>query len=282
MKQKDNLMVDFLGYKISKIILGSNPFSGFSHQNKQLDEEMLDFYTTEEIKKAWDKAQNYGINGFCARGDRHIVRVLREYYNENRMKNFFWFAQTAPEFISFEAGLSIIVSNKVKPFCIYHHGGHLDNLLMAGQKQTVKDHLKMIRDTGYITGMASHQPEFIAMAEEENWDVDFYLTCFYNLTGRGKKGLTALKGSEGEIFDPSDPPKMCHVIKQVKKPCIVYKIFGAGRMCNSKEQIKSAIKFALENIKSNGLILVGVFQKYKDQIKENVEILSELLSKGNC
>lgn len=265
-------------YVISKLILGSNPFSGFSHQTREIDQEMMDFYTSEEIKKAWDVAQDNGINAFCARGDRHMLRLLREYYNEGRMKNFLHLAQTAPEFLSFEANLSMIITNKPKPVCIYHHGGQLDNLLMDGKKQIVKDHLKMIRDTGCITGMASHQPEFIAMAEDENWDIDLYFTCFYNLTGRGKKGLTAIKGSEGEVFDPEDPEKMCRVIRQVKKSCVAYKIFGAGRLCSNKNQVEKAIRFALENIKENDFILIGVFQKTKNQIKENVEIINKILS----
>ncbi|MCX7706134.1 MAG: hypothetical protein N2115_07790 [bacterium] len=270
--------VKFLGVEISKLILGSNPFSGFSHQSEQLDEEMLDFYTTEEIKKAWDQAQNSGINAFCARADRHILRITREYYNEGRVKEFRWFVQTAPEFLSFQANISLIMKSKFKPSFIYHHGGQLDLLLMEGKKNLVKEQLKIIRDTGYPTGMASHQPEFIEMAEEENWDVDFYLTCFFNLTGHGKKGLTAISGSQGEIFDMSDPPKMCRVIKRVRKPCVAYKIFGAGRFCKDREQIKSAMKFAIENIKQNDLILVGVFQKTKNQLQEDVEILNEILS----
>jgi len=265
-------------YEISKLILGSNPFSGFSHKTPDVDEEMMDFYTCEEIKKTWDIAQDKGINGFCARGDIHMLRLLREYYNEGRMKNFLWFAQTVPELASFEASLHLINSSKVKPACIYHHGGQLDNLLMEGKKQLVKDHLKMIRDTGYISGMASHQPKFIEMAEDENWDIDLYLTCFYNLTGRGKKGLTSINGSKGEIFDPEDPPMMCKVIKQVKKPCIAYKIFGAGRSCKDEDNIYSAMKFAVENIKPGDLIMLGVFQKYGNQIQQNVEILSRILS----
>ncbi len=105
--------VDFLGFRISKLILGSNPFSGFSHQSGEVDEEMLDFYTADEIKKAWDQAQKYGINAFCARGDRHILRIAREYYNEGRVKNFHWFVQTAPEFLSFQANVSMIVNSKI-------------------------------------------------------------------------------------------------------------------------------------------------------------------------
>ncbi|HOL67545.1 MAG TPA: hypothetical protein PKX93_08835 [bacterium] len=271
--------VDFLGFSISKFILGSNPFSGFSHQNRKMDEEMMDFYTATRIKKTWDQAQQYGINAICGRGDRHMLLLLREYWNEGKGRGLFWFAQTAPEYASFEASVSLITNSRFKPSFIYHHGGQLDYLLMEGKKQLVKDHLKIIRDTGYPCGLASHQPQFIALAEEENWDVDFYLTCFFNLTGRGKQGLTALKGSAGEVFDRSDPPKMCEVIKQVKKPCVAYKIFGSGRLCQDRKQLYQAISFAVENIKPGDLILAGVFQKYGNQLKEDVEIVRRLLSR---
>lgn len=74
-----------------------------------------------------------------------------------------------------------------------------------------------------------------------------------------KKTLTAINGSKGEIFNPEDPQKMCQVIKQVKKPCITYKIFGAGRLCHDKNQIYNAFKFAVMNIKKDDFIMVGVF-----------------------
>lgn len=34
---------------VSRLILGGNPFSGFSHQNPDRDREMLRYYTTDQI-----------------------------------------------------------------------------------------------------------------------------------------------------------------------------------------------------------------------------------------
>lgn len=271
-------LVDFCGLKFSKLLLGSNPFSGFSHNGTEMDDEMSDFYKASEIVKAFNEAKNCGINGFCGRGDRHMLRVIREYANAEP-NPLYWIAQTVPEFNSFDTSIYLLTAFKpLKPTGIYHHGGMADNLINDGKKDVVKDNLKKIRDTGCLTGVASHQPEIIAMYEEEGWDVDFYLTCFCNLTGRGKKGITAVQGSIDEKFTQEDPPKMAEVVRKVKKPCVAFKIFGAGRWTKTYEDTYKSIKFAIDNIKPNDVILTGVYQKDKNQIKENADILRKIMN----
>lgn len=39
------------GLTLSRFILGSNPFSGFSHQNHETDTAMKRYYTTDKIKE---------------------------------------------------------------------------------------------------------------------------------------------------------------------------------------------------------------------------------------
>ena len=39
-----------------------------------------------------------------------------------------------------------------------------------------------MRECGVQVGLGSHIPEVIGYAEERGWDVDFYMTCFYNLS----------------------------------------------------------------------------------------------------
>ena len=54
--------VDFCGLKVTRLILGANPFGGYSHQNKERDEEMLAYYTVERIMETWERAETAGIN----------------------------------------------------------------------------------------------------------------------------------------------------------------------------------------------------------------------------
>ncbi len=54
---------------VSRLILGGNPFGGFSHQNPDRDREMLRYYTTDRIKATMRQAEALGINTFLGRAD---------------------------------------------------------------------------------------------------------------------------------------------------------------------------------------------------------------------
>ncbi len=42
--------VQFCGLKVTRLIIGANPFGGFSHQNRERDQEMIAYHTPERIK----------------------------------------------------------------------------------------------------------------------------------------------------------------------------------------------------------------------------------------
>ena len=57
------------------------------------------------------------------------------------------------------------------------------------------------------------------------------MCCLYYLT-RPRPEYQKLLGTDlplGEIYLPSDPPRMFKVIQAVKKPCLAYKVLAAGR-----------------------------------------------------
>jgi hypothetical protein len=62
---------------------------------------------------------------------------------------------------------------------------------------------------------------------------------------------------------------MTSIIRQVKQPCLAFKILGAGRLCSSQEDVISAFKFAFENIKPTDGIIVGMFPWYFDEVSTN-------------
>jgi hypothetical protein len=59
----------------------------------------------------------------------------------------------------------------------------------------------------------------------------------------------------------------------VSKPCIAFKILAAGRHCNSPQEIEAAFRYAFRNIKASDVVLVGIWQKHRDQASENVAIV---------
>ena len=67
---------------MSRFIIGGNPFSGFSHQGSDRDNEMARYYTVSRIKEVLQEAVELGINTFIGRADQHIIRLLMEFRDE--------------------------------------------------------------------------------------------------------------------------------------------------------------------------------------------------------
>ena len=158
-----------------------------------------------------------------------------------------------------------------------HGGGIGDRCLRENKLDLLKDILKRIRDTGVLVGLSAHDPKLISIAEDENWDIDYYMAALYNLRG-GREEFEEKFGYSplGEIYLREHRPKMCEQILQTAKPCIVFKVLAAGRTVGSKEQIREEFAFALKNIKPNDALLIGMYQKFGDQVGENAAMIAEL------
>ena len=158
-----------------------------------------------------------------------------------------------------------------------HGGGIRDRCLRENKLDLLKDILKRIRDTGVLVGLSAHDPQLISIAEDEDWDIDYYMAALYNLRG-GREEFEEKFGYSplGEVYLREHRPKMCEQILQTDKPCIVFKVLAAGRAVGSKEQIREEFAFALKNIKPNDALLIGMYQKFGDQIGENATMVSEL------
>jgi hypothetical protein len=259
---------------ISRLIMGGNIFSGFSHISAETDAEMEDYYTADNIKKALFRAEECGINAVNLRADKHIFRILREYRNEGGSLQ--WLAQTAPEMLSFKGNIDQIM--RYKPTAIYLQGTVTDNLFKEKNYDEIKERLKIIRDTGAAVGLCTHMPQVVEYAEEHNLDADYYMTCLYNLSriDRVSASITG-KINSGEPFYEEDRELMYKTIKSVSKQCHVFKILGAGRHCETERQVEAAFEETFANIKESDVVIVGVFQKYMDQIAANAEIVRKIL-----
>ena len=85
-------------------------------------------------------------------------------------------------------------------------------------------------------------------------------------------------GPAGEVFEEADREAMVQMIRQVPKPCIAFKVLGASRHCGSSESLEQALRFAFEHIKPTDVVLLGMWQKYKDQVAENTTLARRILA----
>ncbi len=268
--------VDFCGEKISRLIVGGNTVSGTSHWSPELDREMEDYFTSDNVKKMLFRCEKYGITTLQMRADKHIMRLLREYRQEGGTMN--WIAQTAPEMKSFDGNVAQI--NSYKPALIYHHGCVTDDLYQEGELDELQRRLAVIRRTGHPVGLCTHMPEVVEYSEEHHWDVDFYMCCVYNISKPERKKQSLLEGNENPLFVESDIPLMYRIIREVSKPCLAFKILGATRRCASQENVRNAFEEAYASIKPGDAVIVGMYPKYLDQVALDAQYASEAIQKA--
>ena len=266
-------MTDFCGKSISRLIIGGNPFSGNSHQNAQADAEMEDFFTTTRIKETLWRCLENGINTAQLRGDKHIIRILREFRLDGGDIN--WIGQTASEIVPYENNVRMI--KNAGAYALYHHGTVTDSLFKEGRYDEIERRLRVIRDSGMAVGLGSHMPEVFEYAESHHWDIDFYMCCVYNISkvNRVSSAMTGLANTD-EPFDEEDRAIMFDFIRGTSKPCLAFKILGAGRRCTSDADIRSAFAEAFDAIKPNDAVIVGMFPRDKDQVSQNANIVREI------
>ena len=275
--------VDFLGHKVSRLTLGDNPFNGHSYiREVHSGDEMMDYYSAQNCVRTLFEAQEHGINTYIALADPFVMRVIRQYRLEGGRMNIIF--QSFPP-IEFDVNVQMML--KYDPIAIYHQGGTADFMVETGQVDQLRERIQMIKDAGIPVGLGTHEPDTVLRAETEGWGADFYMTCLYNArkTQRGQQSGFITGKPKDLVFYPDDRLLMFDVIRQVKKPCIAFKIFAGGQMFCGKtpEQIpalaENALREAYDNIKPCDLACIGVFQKHKDELRENTDFVKKILSR---
>ena len=260
---------------LTRLIIGGNPFRGNSHFSKAMGRDMLEFYTMARVKETLFACERHGINTVQIRGDVLCLAMIREYWAEGGTMHVIF--QTASELRDLQGHVRSLAG--FGALAIYIHGTWTDNHYLDGDMSEVRELAKVARDTGVAVGLGTHIPEVIRLAEEEAWDLDFYMACLYNLSV--KKRESALAGGKDdaeEHFDHDDRFKMLEVIRETPKPCLAFKLLGASRLCNTPEQVRDAFATAYSGIKDTDACVVGMFPKYSDQVAENTQFVREILS----
>lgn len=266
-------------HQVTRLICGGNPISAISHFSREMDEDMRHYYTMPRLQELLAECWRQGINTLQTRGDRLTMRMYMEHRDNGGQLQ--WIIQTASEFRDIYANIAEIAHHE--PIAIYHHGTHVDNSWHEGTVDQCRDFLKAIHDHGLLAGIGTHIPEVVEYAEEHGWETDFYMCCLYNLA-RGYKSAPAVERSayERERYPDADRDRMTAVMRQVAKPCLGFKLMAANRKCSSRESVRQAFEYAFAHIKPTDAVVVGMFQKYRNQAAENAAFVRAILAGGGA
>ncbi len=256
-------------HRISRLVAGSNPILGYSYLGPHTDRQMRDYFTAERTAKFLQDCERAGITAHqFADPERALpyVRLLRERGSRLQFLCLHAEREKLREAIA-QAG----------PIAMVHHGGVTDQLFAEGKAARVHDYVKAAHDCGVLAGVSAHTPDCIKRMADEGWEVDFFMACFYFLTRKAPpKGGELPTPEIAYPFFKEDPKAMTQVIRQVKQPCLGFKILGAGRLCSSEASVRAAFRFAFENIKPTDGVIVGMFPWRFDEVGANAQLTREL------
>jgi len=249
--------------QVSRLIVGGNMFSGFSHISPAKDAEMTRYYTAARIKATLHRAEELGINTFIGRADRHIGRLMREYRDEGGTIQ--WIAQTASELP--KPTMSIAIAIQFGASGIYIHGGQMDWMFAGGNMDEALKGIEAIRAAGLPVGVASHRPSVLAWAEQQKLDIDFYMCAYYDPAPRIHNPSHDPKANE--TYDPADRDAMVAAIAALSKPAIHYKVLAGGRTPPER-----AFAFVKDHWRDGDAVCVGFYTGDKpDMIEEDIRLL---------
>lgn len=264
----DQVTID--GVRVSRLLLGSNPFSGFSHQGLARDEQMIHHYSAARIKEALHEAERHGITGLVARTDFHVMRLLLEYRDEGGRIQ--WFAQTCPEVGDSEA--CVRRAARGGAVACHVHGGVMDHLVAHGRGAEVKIAIALARSLGMKAGIAGHTTAVFEWAERVRLDVDYYMCCYYNPTSR-TDDPEHVHGAVEE-YREEDRRAMTDLVQGLSRPVIHYKVLAAGR-----NDPAEAFAYCASKMRPQDLACVGVFTGDDPRMVEaDVRLFEESLAQS--
>lgn len=255
--------VDFCGLRLTRLLLGANPFGGFSHQNSARDEAMRSWHTPERIMETWDRAWKAGINTFVTNNEtKHVIETTEKYLSGGGPMQ--WIAQVSYRtYDSMEQSIDRAAAIGCR--ALYFHGGLVDELFSRRDVNCIRRWVEYGKRKGFPVGVAAHNLQAHEWVNDLQI-VDFHAVPFFNCGSVHHR-------SGGERFQLEDVFQATALIRALPRPCIAYKILGAGRI-----DPFMGFDYALRNIKAGDVINVGMNRLDNDRmVEENVALTARLL-----
>ena len=267
--------VKFKDHEVTKLVIGSNPFYGYSHFNGLLDKFMGEYMTQDTRIRILKTAEAAGINTWQLHYNDPTIADWRRYRDEGGKMNVLLLS----DFALHNNWTLLKEVAKLKPIGVAHHGGRTDERFREKQMDKVRDFVHAVHDAGLSAGVSTHNPGVVAYIEDQGWDNDYYMTCMYRLTRTAAETRKDFgEAPLGEPFMEKEPERMLAMVRKTAKTCFAFKLMGAGRLVAQPQMIEGAFRYVLANIKPKDAVIVGMCPKFKDEVHENVAYVSKIVA----
>lgn len=248
---------------VSRLIIGTNFFLGFSHTSAARDKQIKETMTSERMADVIEVFLNAGIDTIMGLIQ---VRALQDAIKEAEQRTGRRctiistpvinvadgpdaMAQTE-KILDKEAALGVTV-------CMPHMVS--TDALVDARLRRIKNmdrYCRMIRERGMLPGLSTHMPETIIYADESRLDVETYVSI-YNASG---------------FLMHLEVDWVHRIIWNAKHPVITIKPMAAGRLLPL-----AGLAFAWATIRDADMVAVGT--STPDEAREVIEISLSILER---
>ena len=256
------------GLSVSRMIIGTNWFLGYSHTSKGKDlfikNEIKDRKKIADIIEVFFKQGVDTIMGPFSSEQAVLIDAVKEAEDRTGVKAIIVSTPTittgpTTPMQGFDIGeAERVLDEQVKlgvSFCMPHQATTDSMVDRCTREIRQMDSIcKLIRERNMYTGLSTHMPESIIYADENNLDVDTYISIYNSM------GFLM----QVEVDWISD------VIQNAKKPVMTIKPLAAGQL-----RPYQALNFVWNTIRPQDMVTIGTMSTY--EAEECIEMSNKIL-----
>lgn len=247
-------MTQIGGYDISRMIIGTNTFFGYSHFSAAKDVWLRRYFTDERIHEMLVACVECGLNATVSMPMERYRRIM-DAVEKQAGRHIIWFATPGGATKEELKDNCKLAADLGAEFCM-PHTSYTDTHLNAAENiiYTMDEIFEHIRKLGMKTGFSTHLPGTLITGEKGGYDPDCYILPLNSI------GFLCLVETDWQS----------RIIRQCPKPVICIKPLGAGRILPP-----TALDFVYRFIKPIDTVCVGMTSP--EEVRENTAIALECL-----
>jgi len=249
------------GVSLSRMIIGTNWFFGYSHTSLAKDKFITSYQTRKRLADILTVFFKEGIDTIMGPRNPLLHDVIQDVQNRTgRKANLI----VTPHFNILPGGPAEMEPERVFDecqklgaiFCMPHQ--NITDALLDRMYNVIRDmdkYSKMIRQRGMIPGLSTHLPETVVIADKTNADVESYIQI-YNAIG---------------FMMTIEVDWAMRIIREAKKPVMTIKPMAAGRLLPPV-----GLAFSWNTIRDQDMVAVGTITP--DEARELIDLSLDFLN----
>jgi len=250
------------GVSVSRMLIGTNWFLGYSHTSAAKDRFIKDYQTRGNIADILEVFFRSGVDTIMGMPEAILRDAIADAQDRTGREAILILT---PHFNFLPGGPPDKEPPRVfdrcrelgATFCFPHQC--VTDCLLDRMHRVLRDYDRyagMIRDRGMVPGLSTHAPESVTIADESGADVETYIQL-YNAIG---------------FLMQVEVDWVMRIIRNARKPVMTIKPMAAGRLLPPV-----ALAFAWNTLRDQDMVTIGTTTP--DEAKELVELSFDFLAR---